>query len=164
MTFRTFVSISLSLSFWLGCSTVTPASFRAKAPPLTTSWPGPTLVTAGYAEKPDSRFNANGVAFEANLDEFSKQLAGLLSDSLRNSGTKIGAGGGVIEVRVIYMDFMFQGPCLLDYSVRLSNGTVFGQQSTGKSGNFAVACTRALEGAVKKIANDVRTAKYLGGQ
>ena len=77
MNVNRFVLIVTSLSLALGCSTVTPASFRAKAPNLSLSWPGPVSVTPGYDEIPESRFNANGMVFEVNLHQFSEQLAGL---------------------------------------------------------------------------------------
>lgn len=156
--------IVVSTALALGCSTVTPASFRAKAPDLSRSWPGKVSVTPAYDESPQSRFNANGITFEANLDQFSEQLAGLVAGSLEKSGTTIGPGDRSIEIQVVYLDFLFQGPCMIDYTVTLGNGDVFGQQAIGPSKMFTTACARALEGAVEKIVFDSRTSAYLGGE
>jgi hypothetical protein len=152
------------LTFAVGCSTVTPASFSAKAPAVSVAWPGPLSVRAAHRDDPISRFNANGTAFEANLDRFSDELARLLRDSLEKAGTKTTGGDKTLELQVIYLDFMFQGPCLLDYTVRLGNGEVFGAQSTGDSSNFAWGCRTALESAVTQIVGDSRTVAYAGGQ
>lgn len=164
MDVNKFILIVTSAALALGCSTVTPASFRAKAPELSRSWPGQISVTPSYSENPETRFNANGAAFEANLDQFSEQLAGLVAESLQKSGTSIGSSGKAVEIQVVYLDFMFQGPCIVDYTVTLGNGDVFGQQATGPSKMFTTACARALEGAARQIILDSRTAAYLGGQ
>lgn len=147
-----------------GCSTLTPESFRAQAPPLSVSFPGPVAVTPVIREVAASHLNANGVAFEVDLNRFSEKLAALLAESLGKAGTTIGAGGGVLAVEVVYLDFMFQGPCYVDVTTTLGNGERFGQQTVGESSNFVTACRSALESAVLSIANDPRTASYLGGR
>lgn len=156
------VVVSTALAF--GCSTVTPASFRAEAPDLSRSWPNQVSVTPSYGESPQSRFNASGMTFDANLDQFSEQLAGLVAASLEKSGTTIGPGDRSIEIQVVYLDFMFQGPCMIDYTVTLGNGEVFGQQAIGPSKMFTTACARALEVAIEQIVFDSRTSAYLGGE
>jgi hypothetical protein len=103
------------------------------------------------------------MTFEIDLNEFSRQLADLVSESLERAGAAIGPAGKGVAVEVVYLDFMFQGPCYVDYTVELGNGEVFGQQATGESSNFTTGCTRALETAVKQIIGDVRTGRYLGG-
>lgn len=157
------VLIAVSAGLALGCSTVTPASFRAKAPDLSQQWSGDVSVTPGYAVDPLSRFNANGVTFDVNLDQFSEQLAELVAESLAKSGATIGPSDRTMEIQVVYLDFLFQGPCLVDYSVRLGNGDVFGQQAAAPSKIFTTACARALEQAVQEILRDSRTITYLGG-
>jgi hypothetical protein len=152
------------LALGLGCSTLTPATFRAKAPDVAPGLRGPVSVTPVHSERPASRFNANGMLFEANLDRFSEQLAGLVAESLEKSGTALGAGGGSLEIQVVYLDFMFQGPCIVDSTVRLGNGAVFGLQATGASKLYDRACARALEAAVRQILGDPRTTAYLGGR
>ena len=148
----------------LGCSSVTPASFRAEAPALSKPWPGEILVTPSYADDPMSHFNANGMTFDVNLDQFSEQLAALVAESLEKSGATIGSGDRSMKIQVVYMDYMFQGPCIFDYTVRLGNGDVFGQQATGPSKMFTTACTRALESAAQNILLDARIVAYLGGE
>jgi hypothetical protein len=149
----------------LGCSTVvTPDTFDAEAPLLKSPWPGPVAVLALAQERPHPRFNANGVVFDVDLESFSTHLAGLVAESLRTGGTKIGPSEKSLQVEVVLLDFMFQGPCYLDYNVHLGNGQSFGQQTTGDSSNFTGACRKALEGAVPLILQDTRTARYLGGR
>ncbi|MDP7073374.1 MAG: hypothetical protein QF910_02180, partial [Myxococcota bacterium] len=110
---------------------------------------------------PTSRFNANGMQFSVNLDEFSDNLAQLLRTSLRESGVVIAGGGKKIEIEVVFLDFLFQGPCLVDYTVTLDGSLFFGLQSTGESSNFQTACRSALEDSVTQILNDARTQAYM---
>ncbi len=148
---------------WIGagCSSVTPASFAAEAPTIATKWSGAVSVSPAHTGDPASRFNASGMVFEANLDEFSDNLANLVRTSLRESGLEIESGGKEIEVEVVYLDFMFQGPCLLDYTVELGHSETFGLQSSGESANFQSACRSALESAVMQLLNDSRTRGYM---
>ena len=147
-----------------GCATtITPDSFDAEAPELPGAWRGPVSVVSLAQENPHPRFNANGIAFEVDLNSFSSNLAELVSDSLRSAGTDVGIGGKRMRVEVVLLDFMFQGPCFLDYSVHLGNGEVFGQQAIGESSGFTRACRKALEAAVPLILEDARTVGYLGG-
>lgn len=88
--YRLTVALTLAL-LGTGCSTITPASFGAEAPRLSVPWSGPIAVSAAPRENPGSRFNANGIAFEVNLDEFSEHLAGLVTDCLRESGVAVTA-------------------------------------------------------------------------
>lgn len=153
----------LAAGLLVGCSTVTPASFSAKAPSVVVSWPGPVSVSAVHVANPRSRLNANGTAFELDLDQFSDELARLVRESLEKAGTATGPGSKTLEVQVIYLDFMYQGPCLVDYRVALGNGEVFGAQSTGDSANFAKACRMALQSAVERIVGDPRAVAYARG-
>lgn len=148
----------------IGCSTITPASFSAKATNLSSAWPSPVSVVSGHSETPLSRFNANGMVFEADLNQFSDELAKLVRESLEKAGTPIAPGHKTLEVHVVYLDLMFQGPCLLDFNTRLGNGEVLGMQSIGDSSNFATGCRAAFESAVLQIINDQRTIAYMGGQ
>ncbi len=147
-----------------GCSTVTPASFGAKAPSISGEWSGPVAVNALHTGEPASRLNANGMEFDIDLHTFSDHLAELLRTSLRDSGTEMGPGGKEIHLEVEYLDFMYQGPCLLDYTVQLGETSVFGLQSSGASSNFAKACRSALESAVLQILRDQRTRAYMRGE
>ena len=140
---------------------MTPANFSAKPPAINTAWNGPLEVTAAYHGDPASRFNANGMQFSVNLDEFSDNLAHLLRTSLRESGVVIAAGGKNIQVEVVFLDFLFQGPCLVDYTVTLGKSEIFGLQSAGASSNFQTACRSALADSVSQIVNDPRTQAYM---
>ncbi|MBT37935.1 MAG: hypothetical protein CL938_05225 [Deltaproteobacteria bacterium] len=99
--------------------------------------------------------------FSVNLDEFSDNLAQLLRTSLLESGVVIAGGGKKIEIEVVFLDFLFQGPCLVDYTVTLDGSLFFGLQSTGESSNFQTACRSALEDSVTQILNDARTQAYM---
>ncbi len=145
------------------CSTVTPASFNAKAPAVSIRATAPVSVQAQLTGSSASRFNANGFTFGVDLDAFSSELARLLVKSLRDAGVQI-PGEREIHVQVIYIDFMFQGPCILDYNVSLGANGPFGMQSRGDSSNFAIACRAAMEQAVTDIVADSRTAQFLGGE
>ena len=120
------------------------------------------MVTPAHRENAASRFNANGMTFAVDLNEFSEQLAGLVTESLEGGGAKIGPGQKTLEIGIVYLDFMFQGPCYIDYTVELGDGELFGQQSSGESRLFDKACARALEAAVVLILEDERTQQYLG--
>ena len=156
--------IAAYLSLVLGCTTMSPSDFRAKAPDVLVSWPGPVAVTPGKHVNPQSRLNTPGGTFPVDLDEFSAHLAELLSESLEKSGTAIGPGGKSIEIRVVYLDVMMQDYCYLDYTVTLGNGEIFGQQATGKSALFDRACRQAIEQAVGLIVAEPRTTLYLAGR
>ena len=146
-----------------GCAiTLTPASFGAKAPTVSGAWRGPIAVSSIAQENPHPRFNANGTAFPVDLNLFSENLAELLSDSLQSAGVEIGSGGKSLRVEVVLLDFMFQGPCFVDYNVHLGDGKIFGQQTTGESVLFNRACRMAFESAVSQILQDARIIGYLG--
>jgi len=121
------------------------------------------IIAPLLQENSGARFNANGVTFDIDLNEFSEELARLLRESLEEAGGSAGAGPE-IRVQVDYVDFMFQGPCLLDYRVVLGDGEPFGLQSSGDSTNFAYACRAALEAAVSQVFDDERTVTFLGLQ
>lgn len=164
MATRSILLIVSGLWMALACASVSPSNFDADAPKLAVSWPGPVSVTAVKRENPESRFNTGNAVFKVNLDEFSEQLSDLVSESLEKSGTPIGGGGKHMQIEVVYLDFMFQGPCYVDYTVTLGNGEVFGQQASGASRLFDTACAKALESAVGMIIGEARTLRYLGGQ
>jgi len=147
-----------------GCGTLKPADFKAEPTAIKTAWSGPVEVAGLHKSDPAGRFNANGVAFEIDLDAYSDYLAELVRTSLRDSGVAIGPGGRKLRLEVVYLDFMFQGPCLVDYTVELGNAERFGLQSSGKSSNFATACRSAFEGVVLQVLNDPRTLAYMGGE
>lgn len=146
-----------------GCVTVTPKGFGAEAPRVMAPDAAPVAVSARLVEAPTSRFNANGIAFDVDRNVFSQELAALLSESLSRAGVDV-TGERQIEVQVDYIDFLFKGPCLLDYRVILGGGETFGLQSRGESGNFSIACRRAVEAAVADIVHDERTAAFLRGE
>ena len=83
------------------------------------------------------------VFFAVDLDAFSEHLADLIRESLRESGIASDVDAKQIEIEVVHLDFMFKGPCLIDYNVTLGGEDRFGLQSTGESGNFAKACRSA---------------------
>jgi hypothetical protein len=143
------------------CSTISPKGFHA-APPAVSTIAAAAAVTVVPMVRVDNqaRFNANGITYALDRNEFSTELARLLEQSLAGAGVKIG-GDRTLEVAVVYMDFLFQGPCLLDYDVRLGSEHVFGSQSRGDSWNFATACRLAMESAAKNIATDARTREFL---
>jgi len=145
-----------------GCSTVKPAGFHAKPPEITLqAAEAPTVsVSPQLRDDPTSHFNANGVTFDIDRNAFSTELARLLAESLKNAGVPAG-GDREIRVAVVYLDFLFSGPCVLDYNVGLGEQPAFGMQSRGDSSNFATACRRALENAVRDIVADSRTAAFL---
>ena len=146
-----------------GCGTLSPASLRAKPPELDPIGGGrPVVVLADYAEPETWRFNANGLVFEYNRNAFSEDLARLVSGALSGAGVAVGGGGDAITVRVIYLDFMFQGPCIVDYAVRHGEGEWAGGQTRYESSNFATACREALEIAAREIASSPRTLAHLG--
>ncbi len=97
-----------------------------------------------------------------NLDDFSNELARLVRESLQNAGAAIAPGHKTIEVRVVYLDFMFQGPCLVDFDTHLGSGEIFGLQASGERSFYDKACRLAFEAAVKQIVEDPRTTAYLG--
>ena len=68
-----------------------------------------------------------------------------------------------IEVQVVYVDYLFQGPCLVDFDTRLGTGEVFGLQASGDGARFDTACRLAFESAVLQTLEDRRTVAYLGG-
>jgi hypothetical protein len=74
------------LTLAVGCTSVTPASFSACPPAVTVAWPGPLSVTSAHRGN-RSHLNANGTAFEVDLDQFSDELARLVRESLENAGT-----------------------------------------------------------------------------
>ncbi len=157
---RLVATMALALS--VGCGSVTPASFRAKAPSVSAPVGAAVVIRAQPQDEPLSRFNASGFAFDLNRDEFSNELARLLEESLDTAGVDVD-GERPIRVQVDYLDFMFQGPCILDYRVWLGEGAAFGLQSEGTSSNFATACRGAFEAAVSDIVRDSRTVEFLRG-
>ncbi|MEE2664224.1 MAG: hypothetical protein VX681_08905 [Myxococcota bacterium] len=146
----------------LGCTTLTPASFRAKPPEFDPIQGGPVVVLAGYTEPEAWRFNANGITFDYNRNAFSEDLARLVSGALSGAGVAVGEGGDPITVRVVYLDFMFQGPCIVDYAVKYGESAWAGGQARYESSNFATACREALELAAHDIVADPRTQLHLG--
>ena len=68
-----------------------------------------------------------------------------------------------IAIQVFYLDFLFQGPCLVDYTVTLGEEPPFGLQAIGQSSNLKRACRAAFEAAVSQIVGHPRTAQYLAG-
>jgi hypothetical protein len=102
--------------------------------------------------------------FDVDLDVFSDHLAELVRTSLRESGVEIAPGGKNLRLEVVLLDFMYRGPCLVDYTVELGDAERFGLQSTGESSNFQVACRRALQSVVLQLLNDPRTSRYMGSE
>ena len=151
------------LAFAPGCYTFTPASLDIEPPSITGRWPAPVWVTAAPRANPLSRFHPAGNSYEANLDDFSQELARLLRESLQNGGATLGPGHKTIEVQVVYVDYLFQGPCLVDFDTRLGTGEVFGLQASGDGARFDTACRLAFESAVLQALEDPRTMAYLGG-
>lgn len=158
---RGWLAVSI-LPLALGCYSFVPARLDAKPPPIARRWPQPVSVAATPRENPLSRFTPEGHIYEANLDDFSQELARLLRETLQNGGATVAPGHRSIEVQVVYVDFMFQGPCLVDFDTRLGSGEVFGLQSSGDSMYFEKACRLAFESAVKQVLDDPRTVAYLG--
>jgi hypothetical protein len=161
------VRILLSLAgliLSVACTTITPASFSAKPPEVGSMSGGPVAVTGEHAQPASWRFHAAGVAYEYDRNAFSDELARLVAQSLSRAGAVIGAGGGSIAVRVIYLDFLFQGPCIVDYAVRYGDDDTWtGGQTQYDSASFATACREALEQAAAEIAAARRTRDYVGG-
>jgi hypothetical protein len=141
---------------------VSPSDFPAQAPAVPISFRGAVSVLPEQHENAESRFNAAGVTYAADLNAFSEQLAGLVAESLERGGATIGPAEYSLEIQVVHLDFMFQGPCYVDYIVELGSGERFGQQASGESRLPGRACARALEAAVVQILEDRRTARHLG--
>jgi hypothetical protein len=145
-----------------GCaSAAKPSAFGADPPSV--SFPAASVSVAPVI-RPDaaSRLNANGVTFPVDLNEYSDELAGLVRKSLEQAG--VHSGPQVIRIQVDYIDFMYQGPCILDYRVQLGDLSAFGLQSKGDSALFNVACAEALESAVVAILSDGRTRSFMVGK
>ncbi len=155
---------AIAVSLATGCTTVTPGSFASEAPAIAAKWPGAVSITAVHRSDPASRFNANGDVSEIDLNAFSDELARLVRESLAKGGTSTSIGDKTLAVQVIYLDFLFQGPCLVDYRVELGNGEVFGAQSSGDSASYTQGCRSAFESAVRQIVSDARTIAYAGAR
>jgi len=156
------VAVAVALCSAVGCVSVTPKGFGAKAPYITPA-KGSVSVSARLVDSPASRFNANGMAFDVDRNRFSEELAQLLEESLARAGVDTN-GARRLEVQVDYIDFMFQGPCILDYRVIFDGRETLGLQSLGDSSNFAFACRSAVEAAVQDIASHKRTIEFLKGE
>lgn len=147
----------------VGCATsLTPEGLQAEAPALSGRWMGRVSVGARAPKDPHPRFQAAGTTLDLDLAAFSQRLADLLSQSLREAGLDVGSEGKKIEVEAVFLDFLFQGPCYLDYNVHLGNGESFGLQSSGDSALYTKACRMAMEEAVLLTLDDARTRRYLG--
>jgi hypothetical protein len=145
------------------CSSIAAKGFRA-TPPALPPIAGARAVTVVPLVREDgqARFNANGITYEIDRNEVSAELARLLEQSLAGAGVSI-HGKRTLKLAVVYMDFMFQGPCVLDYDVWLGSKHAFGSQARGDSWNFATACRLAMESAAEDIATDARTREFLEG-
>lgn len=147
-----------------GCGAIRPSTMGAKAQSMSSDVVAVAVdLRAVPHETPASHFNANGVTFDINRDHFSEDLVVLLRESLEGAGG-VSAGPRTIGVRVDYVDFMFQGPCLIDFRVVLGDQSPFGLQTVGESTNFSYACRSAIEAAVPAVFDDPRTVHYLRGE
>lgn len=147
----------------VGCA-VTPESFDAEPQPLATPWPGPVSVGPGGHPEAISALLAEGRIYPLELDALSDKLARLLVESLEGAGTTIGPGGASLMLRVVHVDYLFEGPCLIDYTVTLGTGERFGLQAAGDVWTgFKASCGEALEAAVRQVTGDSRITEYLAG-
>lgn len=143
------------------CVSFTPEDLKPEARRAAIAAAAPAEVVAVATNNAPEFLYVNGQSKEVDLDGFSKVLATLVADSLRASGVGIEVGGRPISLQVAWLDFMFQGPCIVDYNVVLGENEPFGQQSKGRGGNLEKACRLAFEAASDQILRDVRTVRYL---
>jgi len=163
MKLSRFIVLFTSAALLVGCSSINAASFKPKPQEVTVHWNRPVQVVPIAREDGAGRLNANGMAFDIDLNEFSSVLSKLVNDSLSKSGATLAPGDRTISIEVIYVDYMYKGFCLIDYTVTLGNGTLRGFQASGESALFDRACRKALESAVAQIVNDPQTIRYMGG-
>lgn len=147
---------------WLtGCVSISPESVKAKPQSVSPTWSGAVNVAAVQTGEGLTEANLNGQLVEIDLDGFSDTLAGLVRDSLAETGVAAQAGAPVIEIRVVRLDFMFQSPCLLDYWFELGGAERWGGQAEGDASSPNRSCKRALERAVFQIVNHPQVAAAL---
>ncbi|MBW2510266.1 MAG: hypothetical protein JRE81_16675 [Deltaproteobacteria bacterium] len=164
MRFIRFAGVSVALLFFAGCaSSLPPKSIGAKPQSITPAWSTPVDVVPLKIEDGLSQIHFVGQSLDIDLNEYSESLAALVRDSLEQSGVSSAGDGPTIAVQVIYIEFLFGGPCLFDYAVKLGDAPRFGQQSAGEKGGLKRACRAAMEAAVSQIVADQRTVQYLGG-
>ena len=157
---RLAVMLSIAVAA-LGCTSFTPAGLKAKPPEVRGLEGGPVAVVGQHEEPTLLQLNANGVEIEYDRNGFADELARLVAESMSEAGVNVGAGGGTIGVRIVYMDFLFQGPCIVDYGIRYGDGDWLGGQARHESSSFMTACREALEQAASEIASSSRTRSYL---
>jgi hypothetical protein len=146
-----------------GCASFSPKSIGAEPQAVTLAWSGPVSVVPLTTDNGMSDVFAPMKMIPIDLNDYSESLAELVRLSIEKAGGATGGEERIIAVQVTYLDFLFQGPCLLDYRVVLGDETPFGDQTTGQDKNLKRACRAAFEAAVSQIVGHPRTVRYLGG-
>jgi hypothetical protein len=146
-----------------GCASFSPKSIGAEPQAVTLAWSGPVSVVPIMTGNGMSDVYAPMKMIPIDLNDYSESLAELVRLSIEKAGGATGGEERTIAVQVTYLDFLFQGPCLLDYRVVLGNEPPFGNQATGQNKNLKRACRAAFESAVSQIVGHPRTVQYLGG-
>jgi hypothetical protein len=155
-----FILALFALALAAGCGTLKPSSLWASPPTVTVAEGAAVMIAAGKQSAPHATVKALGRSFEYDRDAFSRELARLVTEALREAGADV-ATGPEISVQVDYLDFIQKGPCFLDYRVSLGGAEPFGMQSRGESSIFEIACGRALENAVADLVADPRTRSFM---
>ena len=163
MVLTRLVALLGALFLFGGCASFSPKSIGAKPQPVTPAWSGPVRVVPLKMENAMSKLYVMAKAQEIDLNDYSDSMAELVRLSLEQSGVATAGAERTLAVQVIYLDFLFQGPCLVDYTVTLGEEPPFGLQAQGQSSNLKRACRAAFESAVSQIVGHPRTAQYLGG-
>lgn len=150
----------------LGCASLSLESFKATPPEVTfelssTSQAG-VSISAEPHPNPAIRLHVKGSAYDFDRNSLSNELVRLLSGSFETAGLNV-VGTQRIRLQVDHLDYLFFGPCIVDFHVWLGNEPAFGLQSEG-SGAVRTACRQALENAVLNVASHPRTIDFLEGK
>jgi hypothetical protein len=154
--------ILIGLALTTACTTISPDELGATPTRVEAAGLGRVNVVPILVSKSSARFNSSGRAQEIDLNEYSEMFADLIAASLRESGAELGDDGRTLGVRVIWMDHLFHGPCLLDYTAYFGTEQRAGFQAKGLGQSAQSSCKLAFEAAVTQLLGEALTRDYLG--